>query len=46
ADVTPIGPVLVGLNKPANILQQSATVEEIVNLAYMTAHMAASSPSS
>ena len=46
ADVTPVGPVLVGLNKPANILQQSATVEEIVNLAYMTAHMAASSPSS
>ena len=41
ADVTPIGPVLVGLKSPANILQQSATVEEIVNLAYVTAHQAA-----
>ena len=41
ADVTPVGPVLVGLNGPANILQQSATVEEIVSLCYMTAHQAA-----
>jgi malate dehydrogenase (oxaloacetate-decarboxylating)(NADP+) len=40
ADVTPVGPVLAGLNKPANIMQQSATVEEIINLAYMTAHQA------
>jgi malate dehydrogenase (oxaloacetate-decarboxylating)(NADP+) len=41
ADVTPVGPVLVGLKGPANILQQSATVEEIVSLCYMTAHQAA-----
>jgi malate dehydrogenase (oxaloacetate-decarboxylating)(NADP+) len=41
ANITPVGPVLAGLKKPANIMQQSATVEEIVNLAYMTAHQAA-----
>lgn len=38
ADVTPVGPILAGLKKPANIMQQSSTVEEIVHLAYMTAH--------
>jgi malate dehydrogenase (oxaloacetate-decarboxylating)(NADP+) len=45
ADVTPVGPILAGLNRPANIMQQSATVEEIVHLAYMTAHQAVSGQS-
>ncbi|MEY4630180.1 MAG: hypothetical protein RIQ81_300 [Pseudomonadota bacterium] len=44
ADVTPVGPILAGLKRPANIMQQSATVEEIVNLAYMTAHQAVTMP--
>ena len=33
-----IGPILVGVNKPANILHRSASVEDIVNMAYMTTH--------
>ena len=33
-----IGPMLVGVTKPANILHRSASVEDIVNMAYMTAH--------
>lgn len=31
------GPLLVGVNKPANVLQRSAGVEEIVNMIYITA---------
>jgi len=38
---SPIGPILVGVRKPANILQRSATSDEIVNLIYVTAHQAA-----
>ena len=37
ADATVIGPLLVGMRKPVNILQRNATVEEIVNLAALTA---------
>lgn len=40
ADAQLIGPILVGLNKPANILQISATTDEILNMIYLTAHQA------
>ncbi len=32
-----IGPILVGMRKPANILQISATTDEILNMIYITA---------
>jgi len=32
-----IGPVLMGMNKPVNVLQQGASVQDVVNLAAMTA---------
>jgi malate dehydrogenase (oxaloacetate-decarboxylating)(NADP+) len=31
-----IGPILIGMNKPINILQRSADVDEIVNMAMIT----------
>jgi len=31
-----IGPVLIGMNKPINVLQRSADVDEIVNMAMIT----------
>jgi len=31
-----IGPILVGMNKPINVLQRSADVDEIVNMAMIT----------
>lgn len=31
-----IGPILVGMNKPINVLQRSADVDEIVNMAIIT----------
>ena len=37
-DVTSIGPVLLGLKKTANVLQQEASVQEIINMIYLTAH--------
>lgn len=40
ADAQLIGPILVGLNKPANILQISATTDEILNMIYLTVHQA------
>ena len=38
ADAQLIGPILVGLKKPANVLQISATTDEVVNMIYLTAH--------
>lgn len=38
--VTSTGPILAGLNKPANVLQRVATVSEIVNMIYVSAHQA------
>ena len=32
-----IGPILLGMNKPVNVLQQNAGVQDIVNLAALTA---------
>ena len=32
-----IGPVLMGMAKPVNVLQQGASVQDVVNLAAMTA---------
>ena len=32
-----IGPVLMGMVKPVNVLQQGASVQDVVNLAAMTA---------
>jgi malate dehydrogenase (oxaloacetate-decarboxylating)(NADP+) len=40
ADAQLIGPILVGLNKPANVLQISATTDEVLNMIYLTAHQA------
>ena len=37
ADAIPVGPVLVGLQQPANVLQRSATTEEVVSMIYLTA---------
>ncbi len=34
------GPILVGVNKPANVLQRGATVEEVVSMIYITAEHA------
>jgi malate dehydrogenase (oxaloacetate-decarboxylating)(NADP+) len=31
-----IGPILVGMNKPINVLQRTAEVDEIVNMAMIT----------
>lgn len=36
------GPILVGIKKPANVLQRSANVEEIINMIYITAEHAVS----
>jgi malate dehydrogenase (oxaloacetate-decarboxylating)(NADP+) len=36
-DVEPIGPILLGLDKPVHILQMGASVREIVDLAAVTA---------
>jgi malate dehydrogenase (oxaloacetate-decarboxylating)(NADP+) len=44
ADVTPIGPILVGAALPTNVLQRTASVDEIVRLIYFTADQAVSSP--
>ncbi len=33
-----MGPIIAGMNKPANIVQRGASVREIVNLLYITAH--------
>ena len=38
ADAQLIGPILVGLKKPANVLQISATTDEVSNMIYLTAH--------
>ncbi len=35
---TVIGPLLIGLDKPAQIAQMGATVSDIVNLAALAAH--------
>jgi len=32
-----IGPILLGMNKPVNVLQQNANVQDVVNLAALTA---------
>jgi malate dehydrogenase (oxaloacetate-decarboxylating)(NADP+) len=37
AGASPIGPILTGLSKPANVMQRSATVRELVHMIYMTA---------
>ena len=37
AGAKPIGPILTGLSKPANVMQRSATVRELVHMIYMTA---------
>lgn len=38
AGAVQIGPVLLGMKKPANVIQRGAPVTELVNLAYATAH--------
>jgi malate dehydrogenase (oxaloacetate-decarboxylating)(NADP+) len=32
-----IGPILLGMNKPVNVLQQNAPIQDIVNMAALTA---------
>ncbi|MDD9952653.1 MAG: NADP-dependent malic enzyme [Zetaproteobacteria bacterium] len=42
----PTGPILAGMSKPAHVLQRTASVQEIVNMIYLTAHeIAAANPS-
>lgn len=36
----PLGPILVGLRQPAYVMQRSASVSEIVNMIYVSAHHA------
>lgn len=36
AGVEAIGPILIGMNKPINVLQRSSDVDEIVNMAIIT----------
>ena len=36
----PTGPILVGVNKPAHVIQRSASVEELVNMIYISSHQA------
>ena len=36
-DAISIGPILIGLNRPVHILQLGASVEEIVNMAAISA---------
>lgn len=40
AGAIPTGPILTGLKKPANVMQRSATVKELVNMIYVTAQQA------
>jgi malate dehydrogenase (oxaloacetate-decarboxylating)(NADP+) len=40
AQASLIGPILHGMRKPANVLQISATTDEVVNMIYVTAHQA------
>ena len=40
SEAVPTGPILVGMKKPANVMQISASVEEIVNMIFVTAHQA------
>ncbi len=37
-EVEVTGPILVGLNKPANVMQREASVREIANMIYVSAH--------
>ncbi len=37
-EVPMVGPILVGLSKPANIVHRGASVSDIVNMIYVTAH--------
>jgi malate dehydrogenase (oxaloacetate-decarboxylating)(NADP+) len=37
ADCTPFGPALAPMKFPANIVQRTSTVEEIVNMSHLTA---------
>jgi malate dehydrogenase (oxaloacetate-decarboxylating)(NADP+) len=37
-----VGPILIGMNQPANVLQISATTDEVINMIYLTAHQAVS----
>ncbi len=39
-DASLIGPILHGMKRPSNVLQISATTEEVVNMIYVTAHQA------
>ena len=40
-EATPTGPILLGINKPAHVLQRTAKVKEIENMIYISAHQAA-----
>ena len=38
SSATPTGPILTGINAPCNVLQRSATTQEVIDLIYLTAH--------
>ncbi|MFZ9001758.1 MAG: NADP-dependent malic enzyme [Bacteriovoracaceae bacterium] len=44
AECDPIGPVLVPMNKPSNIVQRTGSVNQIVNMSYLTALLSKWSP--
>lgn len=37
-EATPTGPILVGMQKPAHVMQRTASVQELVDMIYLTAH--------
>ena len=37
SDAVPVGPILTGLQQPGNVLQRSATTEEVISMMRMTA---------
>ncbi|MBC62051.1 MAG: NADP-dependent malic enzyme [Zetaproteobacteria bacterium] len=43
AETAVAGPILAGLKNPANVLQRWASVDEITNMIYMSAHQASKS---
>ena len=37
-EVSPTGPILVGMKQPAHVMQRTASVQELIDMIYLTAH--------
>ncbi|NRA45353.1 MAG: NADP-dependent malic enzyme [Oligoflexales bacterium] len=37
-EVSPTGPILVGIKKPAHVMQRTASVQELIDMIYLSAH--------